>query len=32
MSKQLVVFSLADELYGLDIFDVREVIKDAFIK
>jgi len=29
MSKQLVVFSLADELYGLDIFDVREVIKDA---
>lgn len=29
MSKQLVVFGLADELYGLDIFDVREVIKDA---
>jgi len=29
MSKQLVVFGLAEELYGLDIFDVHEVIKDA---
>ncbi|MGB9813431.1 MAG: chemotaxis protein CheW [Thermovenabulum sp.] len=29
MPKQLVVFGLAEELYGLDIFDVREVIKDA---
>ncbi|MGI9953334.1 chemotaxis protein CheW [Moorellaceae bacterium AZ2] len=29
MARQLVVFDLAGELYGLDIFDVREIIKDT---
>ncbi|HAA90701.1 MAG: Chemotaxis signal transduction protein [Thermoanaerobacterales bacterium 50_218] len=29
MAKKLVVFELAGELYGLDIFDVREIIKDT---
>ncbi|HHW02154.1 MAG TPA: chemotaxis protein CheW [Thermoanaerobacterales bacterium] len=29
MARKLVVFELADELYGLDIFNVREIVKDA---
>ncbi|MGB9662304.1 MAG: chemotaxis protein CheW [Moorellaceae bacterium] len=29
MARKLVVFELAGELYGLDIFDVREIIKDT---
>lgn len=28
MAQKLVVFELEDELYGLDIFDVREIVKD----
>ncbi|NNG67107.1 chemotaxis protein CheW [Caldanaerobacter subterraneus] len=31
MPKKIVVFSLAEELYGLDIFDVHEVVKDVSI-
>ncbi|MGB9793229.1 MAG: chemotaxis protein CheW [Thermacetogeniaceae bacterium] len=29
MPRQLVVFELAGELYGVDIFDVREIIRDT---
>lgn len=29
MARQLVVFELAGELYGLNIFDVREIIRDT---
>ncbi|MDK2878282.1 MAG: purine-binding chemotaxis protein CheW [Thermoanaerobacteraceae bacterium] len=29
MARKLVVFELADELYGLNIFDVREIIRDT---
>lgn len=29
MARKLVVFGLAGELYGLDIFDVREIVKDT---
>jgi purine-binding chemotaxis protein CheW len=29
MVKKLVVFELADELYGVDIFDVREIVGDT---
>lgn len=29
MGRQLVVFELAGELYGLNIFDVQEIVKDA---
>jgi purine-binding chemotaxis protein CheW len=29
MAMQLVVFELAGELYGLNIFDVREIIRDT---
>lgn len=29
MFRKLVVFELADELYGLDIFYVREIVKDT---
>lgn len=29
MARKLVVFDLAGELYGLDIFDVREIVKDT---
>lgn len=28
MERQLVVFSLQNELYGINIFDVQEIIKD----
>lgn len=29
MARKLVVFDLAGELYGVDIFDVREIVKDT---
>jgi len=31
MARKLVVFDLAGELYGLDIFDVREIVKDTLV-
>lgn len=31
MARRLVVFELAGELYGLDIFDVREIVKDTSV-